>query len=394
MIKLFAFIFLFVCAGFRCAYAEEAAGWGEQKMNTDTPLQGMRGTPANLPDISVIGVLNGYVNDDKTDTGRDRFEFEEIETAFQGYIYPEMRADVFLALHKHDTEYEAEICEAKVSFLRLIGGLAAETGKIHVNFGKLNKIHTHHRPMIDQPGAITNFFGAHGLVGQGANTSYLFPLPIFVQIEAGAWNVSSHHHNHAEGEVETAQITDINGNTINVAVYQQQECTEFSLADKVYTGRIKTSIAPGSESELEIGSSFARGKGAHYEEHLDKATVIGADFTFRSWPTAYHRWIFQNEWMYLTREVPAGKLYRHGLYSFLNYRFSKFWDLGGRFDYTEGAFPVNSIERAWSGIISYHMTETSAVRLQYKKRNVESKDIDEGWLQVTFGIGPHSHELE
>jgi len=90
----------------------------------------------------------------------------------------------------------------------------------------------------------------------------------------------------------------------------------------------------------------------------------------------------------------VGTLNRDGFYSFLNYRTDKYWDFGARFDYAENAWPVISYERALSGIITHHLTETSYWRLQYKHRNLDGKTINEGWLQVSFGIGPHSHELE
>ena len=378
----------FITCALACgAFAQEMEK-EPQIMAAAAPPQGMRGAPVNLPDISVIGVLNGHVTDDKSDPARNRLEFDEVETAFQGYIYPEMRADVFLAIHNHDGEYETEICEAKASFLKLLNGLSAEAGKIHVNFGKLNKIHTHHRSMADQPRALTNFFGGHGLVGQGGVLQYLLPLPFFAQLEGGAWRMAGHHH-HSD---ETAEVSDINNNTVNAVI--QTESGDFSLADEVYTGRLRTSFAPSAKSELELGASIAKGRGAHYTHHKDKAVVAGADLTFRSWPSAYGRWVFQNEWLYLTREVPAGKLYRHGFYSWLNCRFSKYWDIGGRFDYADGALPVNSIERALSGILSYHLTETSCARFQYKNRKAAGKKINEGWVQFAFGIGPHSHELE
>ncbi len=362
-------------------------------MESATPLPGMRGTPLNLPDISVVGVLDGHVSDDKTDSAKDRLELSDVETAFQGYIYPEMRADVFLAIHRHDGEYEAEICEAKASFLHLADGLGGEAGKIHVNFGKLNRIHEHHRPMIDQPLVLTNFFGDHGLVGQGGTLNYLMPLPFFLQFEGGAWRVAGHHP-HVSEDVETTQVTDVNGNVVDVAIYEEEPCTEFSLADEVYTGRAKTSFAPTAKSELEIGGSIAQGRGGHYEEHLDKAQVVGADMTFRFWPTAYRRWTFQNEWMHLRREVPVGILHRQGGYSFLQCRLNKYWDVGARFDYADNAFPDKVIERSGSAIVGYHLTETSDLRIQAKRRRVGDDDISEGWVRMTFGIGPHSHELE
>jgi len=387
MNKFLAFFFL-SCAAFTGTTSAEEPVFTTGRMEAAAPPQGMRGRPINLPDISVIGVMDGHLSDDKSDTSKDRFEFEEVETAFQGYIYPEMKADVFLAVHKHDTEYVAEICEAKASFLRLMEGLSAEAGKIHVNFGKLNRVHTHHRLMIDQPPVLTNFFGDHGLVGQGGTASYLFPLPFYLQAEGGFWQVPGHEH---EASAKTT-VVDTNGNTVEVPVYTESE--EFSLADKVYTGRLKTSFAPTPKSEFEMGMSLATGRGAHYEEHEDKAKVYGADLTFKAWPSSYVRWTFQNEYMHLIRKVPVGKLQRDGFYSFLNYRWSKYWDTGARFDYAEGAFPTQSIERAFSALAGYHFTETTRTLVQYKLRRVDGRTVNEGWLQLAFGIGPHSHELE
>lgn len=356
------------------ARAEEPAQPSGQAVSKGTPLRGMRGKPLNLPDISVIGVFQGYTSDDQEDMERNRFRFEEVELAFQGFLYPDIRADVFLALHRHDATYQAEICEAKVSFLRIAEGLAAQAGKIHINFGKVNKLHTHHRRMIDIPPAVTNYFGAHGLTGQGATASYLFPLPFFVQVEAGAWRIDAGEHSH-DGEEEEAT---------------------FQFSDEVYTARAQVSFEPMDKAELEFGSSLAYGHGSHYAEHRDKSEVVGADMTFRMWPTAYKRLIFRTEWLYMTRRVPPGKLHRHGLYSFLNYRFNKYFDLGARFDYAEDAFPAVTIERAGSGIATYHFTESTAIQAQYKHRRLDpiNRTVAEGWVRLVFGIGPHSHELE
>lgn len=385
-------VFFFSCAALvRAASAAEPAqesAFTTGRMEAAAPPQGMRGKPINLPDISIIGVIDAHLSDDRTDTTKDRLEFREVEAAFQGFIYPQMRADVFLAWHKHGTKYEAEICEAKASFLRLAEGLAAEVGKIHVNFGKLNKEHSHHRPMIDQPQVLTNFLGDHGLVGQGGTASYLFPLPFYLQAEAGFWQAPGHEH---EASAKTT-VVDTNGNTVEVPVYVESE--EYSLADKVYTGRLKTSFAPTPKSELELGSSLATGHGAHWEEHQDEAKVYGVDLTFKAWPSSYQRWTFQNEYMHLARKVPVGRLQRDGFYSFLNYRWNKYWDTGVRFDYAEGAFPTQSIERGGSVLASYHFTETTRAMVQYKVRRINGRTVNEGWLQLAFGFGPHSHELE
>ena len=41
-----------------------------------------------------------------------------------------MRADIFLAMHKHEGNVEAEICEGYVSFLKIFDNLSGKIGKI------------------------------------------------------------------------------------------------------------------------------------------------------------------------------------------------------------------------------------------------------------------------
>ncbi len=354
-----------------------------------TPLQGMRGRAINLPDISALANITGHSSDDRKDENRNQLLIEEVETAFQGYIYPQMRADIILAIHSHDAEYESEICEAKASFLNLGYGFSGEAGKIHLDFGKINKLHTHHLPTTDKPLVLNKFFGDHELAGQGAALKYLIPvLPFYSQIQAGFWTVNAHHHSESE-----AQVADVNGSTITVNSLNHND-DEFSPSDKVYSARWNSSFDLGDQKELEIGFSGLKGRGAHYEEHKDNVEITGADLTFRWFPSTYKKWTFQNEWMHLKREVPAGTLNRDGFYSFLNYRADKYYDYGLRVDYSENAAPEISYERAVSAVFTRHLTETSYWRLTGKKRNADGKNINELWFQLSFGIGPHSHELE
>ncbi len=310
--------------------------------------------------------------------------------SFQGYIYPKMRADVFLALHKHDDGYEAEICEAKASFLEVLPGLSAQAGKINVDFGRINKFHAHHRPMADQPSVITYFLGDHGLAGQGLALSYLLPLPFYAEVKGGAWTIPPHHHH--PGDENTAQIPDITGSTVTVPVIIESD--EFSVADKAYTGRLLTSFALGGKSEILMGFNALKGRGSLHASQKDDVRITGADLTLKHWPSSYARWTFQNEWFHLRREIPVGTLDRDGLYSLLNYRWSKYWDAGIRFDYSENALPVISRERVYSAILTRHLTGTTHARLQYRHKNVDGDKANEGWVQLSFGIGPHSHELE
>lgn len=335
-----------------------------------TPLPGMRGTPRNLPDISIIGDITGKLSSEPTDIDRNKILVREIELALQGYIYPEIRADVFLAMHRHNEHFEPEICEAYVSFLRIINGLSLKAGKMHVDFGKINKVHEHHRPYTNQPLVLTNFFGEHGLVGEGVTLGYLMPLPLFMQIDIGVWWLGGKHQ-HEEDE---------------------EESLTFGLADEAYTGRLWSSFPLGETSELELGASVVTAHGPHYQEHQDNVKAFGADLTFKLWPSTYERLIFQNEIFNLHREIPVGKLSRWGFYSYLGYKFNKYWDAGLRYDWSENAFPENEKTNSLSGIITNRLTETTVIRLQCDY-NFGLKSYN-AFLQLVFGIGPHSHPLQ
>ncbi|UCD38607.1 MAG: hypothetical protein JSW54_03760 [Fidelibacterota bacterium] len=330
----------------------------------------MRGVPKNLPDVSLVGDISAKLTADTSDFYRNRITIREIEFALQGYLYPEMRADAFFAFHRHGDHVEAEICEGYVSFLNLFGGFGLIVGKKHTDFGKVNKLHQHHVPYTDRPVVLTNFFGEHGLVGEGASLDYLLHLPVFLQLTIGAWRAESaaHHDEHEEAE------------------------KQFSLADEFYTARAWASFPVGMAAELEIGGSGAVGQGAHHEEHKDDVRVMGLDATLKAWPSTYQRLILQGELLQLTRELPGDELTRWGFYTFLGYRFTRYWDAGLRYDWTENALPEREQTQKISAMVTNHLTETTKLRIQYGYCCDEQEH--EAVIQLIFGIGPHSHPLE
>lgn len=361
---IFICISLFLFANFAFCQQEQPTSPSQMKISA-----------TNLPDISFVGDITGKLSDDRNDEEKNKILFREVELSLQGYIYPKMRADVFLAMHRHNDKMEAELCEGYVSFLDLGNNFSLKAGKIHVDFGKINKIHSHHRPYADQPQVITNFLGKYGLVGEGAVLSYLLPTKKFAQVDLGTWYIETHHHNEEENHNE-----------------------EFSLADKIHTAKLWTSHPLSEISELEIGLNFAKGKGAHFKEHKDNVQIYGIDLTYKKWPSTYKRILLQNEIFFLRRDIPDGKIKRSGFYSFANYKMDKYYNFGIRYDNTEDAFPhdddVNVAEKSEniSFIATRNLTETTKLRLQYKY-DIKNKN-NSLYLQLQFGIGPHSHPLQ
>ena len=374
------------------AVAPYASAYAQEKIEEAAPPSGMRGAPANLPDVSVIGEIYGFTGDGEY-ADMNKVLFNSAELALQGYLYPKMRTDIIFAMHKHDEELEWELEEAKVTGNQILGNLGLVAGKSLVGIGKVNTLHPHHRSYFSQPAVLNNFFGDHGLMAEGLQLNYLMPLPFFAQVSVGAWQGGEHTHSHASEEPETADILDVTGSTVTVALYEEEESEEFSLAGEIYTGRLWTSFPLSSISELEVGLNMAKGNGAHFEHHMDNVKVQGIDLTFKRWPTAHKRFIWQIELYQMKREVPVGELERTGYYTFLGYRLNKYWETGLRYDSSENVLPDLVETESASLILTKKMTETTYLRAEYQNYSKPEKE-NKVYLQFVWGIGPHSHPLE
>lgn len=349
-----------------------------QEQTKLTPLPGMRGTPVNLPDISVVGDLQGKISTNENDHDRNKILVQEIEIAIQGYLYPEIKTDIFFAFHREENqEVNTELEETYVNFLKLFAGINGKLGKMLLNFGKLNKLHSEQWQFVKRPKVLTNFLGEHGLVAEGFSLGYLLPISFFSQIDFGIYNIPG-----------------------------TEKPKEFSLTDEVYTARVWNSFSISEIQELEIGISGVSAKGPDYFKKqgdviiktLDNVKIIGLDITYKFWPSTYQRLIFQNELLYLTREVAQGKFERTGFYNYLGYKLNKYTETGLLYDYLETLDIKSDISSqketmsSVSGIITKCLTETTKFRFQYTHNF--KPNSQEVFLQFIFGIGPHSHTLE
>jgi hypothetical protein len=380
-IKLYLLVILFVLF--------IIPAYSQQGVYTNLPS---KNNIALLPDISVLGNIVGKVSSDEKDVSKEKILVQEIEFSYQGYLYPDIKSDIFFSLHRHENNFNIELEEAYVTFLKLWNNFSLKIGKSLLNFGKVNKLHPHERSYVDQPTVITNFLGEHGLSGDGGEISYLFPLPFFLQIDLGYWWKEPHYHNgYVEKDLQTP-LKDVDGNDIDKILVSKEEDTEFSLADKIYSNRLWSSFNITKGSELELGFSFVRGMGAHYLEHKDEVEIFGIDLTYKLWISSFKKLIFQTEGLIATRDVPIGTLQRYGYYNYLGYQMTKYLLLGVRYDWSENIFPQKETNSSLSAIVTRNLTETTRVCLQYKR--LFEQEVDEGYVQLIFGLGPHSHPLK
>ena len=316
------------------------------------------------PDISVIGDFLGHLTDDETDENGDRFFVRELELDFEAAIDPYARGFVFLSASEEDGEWKTELEEAYATFLHLPLDTQAKLGKFKPAFGRVNQFHRHALPWVEYPNIITNYFGEEGISDAGVSLSTLVPNPMEKYIEL------------------TLEAFD-NENTLSFAGSEAN--------DLVFLAHLKNFFDISEASTLESGLTYAGGPNDPGGSNI--TNLEGLDFTYK-WRSPkeglYKSFTSQTEFLFSQREGEEVDVDSWGMYSSLQYQFAKRWSCGLRYDYSEFPQDNTSHEVALSPVITFAQSEFAFWRLQYKHtdRNF-GDDVDEIWLQLNFGMGPH-----
>ena len=319
------------------------------------------------PDISLIGNLIWKINHNKDIDGESPFNLSDLELAIQHNIDPFSRADVFL--HYHDGHIHA--CEAYATLYKVpFDFLQTKAGIFKTSFGKVNTIHRHEQPWVDQPTMITNFFGGEGISGTGLSTKTVIPL----------------------GDVYSELVFE---------GFNDENSRSFSggtSGKPLYNARFKAYADLSDTTNMELGLSHLQGYNDASCNYM--TNINGVDLTYRWRPSLrakYNSLLLRGEALFSNRQNPGGQVINNkGFYGYGQYQLNRNWYIGARYDYSEFPDLLNNIyEKAWSGILTYYPSEFMTYRLQYKDidRSYASK-LHELWFQVIFNIGPHgAHEF-
>lgn len=313
--------------------------------------------------------------------------FQEAEVGLAAAVDPYFRADLIIALHRHEGEFHVEVEEGYVTTL-FLPRVTLRAGKFYLPFGRHNTLHTHAFPFVDAPLTHTMFFGHEGLNEAAVEAAVLVPLPWFVEVSAWAANGDNEVLFHA-----------------------------LKGRDLAYGGRLHTLIEAGESVTTEIGGSYAGGRNvAGGWSH-----VIGGDLTLRWRPASrerYNQLIWQSEYVQLRRTGPRPVApangggeedadHEHGtdldtlmasqaalasglggLYSFVAAQVAQRWWVQARFDAL--GYPCGEggsrLHRA-SGLLAFVPTEFSAIRLQYSY--FHEGRVHQVLFQVNVTMGAH-----
>ena len=309
------------------------------------------------PDISVVGTFLSHAGDNFEE--RDPIALDEVEIAYEAFIDPYAKGRFFIAV----TPEEVDVEEGYAQFVTLPWGLTAKAGKTKATFGKANLFHTHMRPWIDQPMMLTRFLGEEGLADVGLSVSKTIDNQFGAFIEA-------------TGEVYSGDVEGSFGRASN--------------NDLLYNAHLKFFRDLGENSNVEVGTSWARGTLPESEGHN---RLAGVDVTYRWKPLSrarYKSFVARVEALANERSDFDRTLY--GYYASAQYQFARRWYAGARLDRADRFFEDEHFrDRGISGTITFWPSEFSQLRGQYRRTKLGDggPEFNELLIQLQFAIGAH-----
>jgi len=354
------------------------------------PLQ-MKGLSQGInPDIGVSGtVMANFTEDTEDGEGKDTIALRELEIGFSQYVDPYSRLDAILAFNDNLEDQNVDIEEAYYSHFGLPFGFKTQIGKFRAKIGKENMTHLHALDTSTYSLVLQDFFGEEGLASSGARLVNNIPNPWDIPLEL-------------TGEV----LRGNNGAT-------------FSGISRIpiFNTHLKTFFETSENSDLELGWTSLFGD---ENRNIIEVDADGNEFTNRpeSGRTRYGMQVFGSDatWNWRLSEGRAVKFQNEvyfsqsdtnrranqnpwGFYSLIDYRFSKRFSAGLRFDYLEPLDLVGEHGRttAVSPYLTLWQSEFANFRIQYTHTEpaaAAARSNDEVFLQANFLIGSHQHPVQ
>jgi len=306
------------------------------------------------PDTSVIANFMGKAGQNNPFDPREPMQLDEAEIAFQAFVDPYAKANFFFSVSPQGIEVE----EGYATFVALPYDLTAKVGKFKADFGKANTWHTHVRPWVDQPLVVHDFFGDEQFHDDGLSLSKIFPNSFA----------------YTEGTIEVFR-----GETEDVFAREKNN-------DLSYNGHLKVFKDISENSNIELGTSYARGT----------TPVVGGtnqfggvDLTYRWKPLSrglYNSLIARFEG--IVNDRPDMARDRKGFYASLDYQLGQRWFTGVRLDRAD--FDDTRRDKGASATLTFWPSEFSQIRAQLRHTQYGNlKAINELLFQLQFAIGAH-----
>ena len=312
------------------------------------------------PAIAVIGNFLASTGNNPVQPSPS-FQVRESEVSFQAVVDPYARADIFISFNNDGVEVE----EAFVTFLHLPWQTLLKAGKFKIQFGKVNTLHLHVLPWVDEP------------------------LPIDdILLSPDTW---------ADEGISLAKVIALPGDTFSelyVQVLRGSSTPLFDAPSKsnlTYNAQYRAFRDFGDDHNLEMGFSYAHGYNG--TSATNTTSLQNVHLVYRWKPLQgrpYRSFILRSEYFWSQREQPGGKQNAQGFFVGGDYQLSRRWFTGARYEFSDRAINASLRDKGAAATLTFWPSEFSQLRAEYRYRDyAPGIKANEGFLQIQFAIGAH-----
>jgi hypothetical protein len=349
---------------------------------------------ADNPAVSFVVDTLGYANSyrdptDNTANPGNGFDLQDAELFISAPIDPFLRGYATIAA---SSQNGFDVEEAALVTTALPWNLGLKGGRFFADVGRFSSYHPEALPFVDRPPSINRLIGGESSA-EGAEVSWLAPLPIFAQLTVGAYN--SIGANRREDPNAFGFPTELR-----------------SFSEMTYLGRPLVYLDITDDFNVELG-------GTYFAIPRDQnRSLYGLDVTFRHQPGSqdfYQGTTLGAEWMWNDERFPdvnpvidtatgaplldaagvpvlqPGRFARSGGYLYFESFFMRRFSLGARLDYSEAVNGAVDRLTTSSAFVTWMPSEFHRLRFQFDNFNGEGVADQRYTLQWTAFIGSHSH---
>lgn len=273
-------------------------------------------------------------------------------------------ADAFVVYGDHGHGFELE--EGYLDISRLIPQTNIRLGKWRTAFGPYNPVHEHQMPFVSYPRSLTNFFGDHGVIGEGVEVAYQPRTRDYLQLRGGLYRKLG-----AGTPVFAADQQERLSTSAQVRYNRQlSDLTDLDLR----VGYLNAPNEDAAGSRTEMFSSAVQWRRDQGNLRSDRVVL---------------------EWIGMDRETGVGNVRRNAVSALYLKQLGQYHDWGVLYDNAQFGDPgLLGRTQHYSAFYTWKAQETQWFRALYRHgRYPTGSDTNELVLQSIWSIGPHSHEF-
>jgi hypothetical protein len=285
------------------------------------------------------------------------------------------------------TEEGFDVEEAALVTTALPLDLTAKGGRFFADVGRLSHWHDEQLPFVDRPPSIDRLIGGES-GAEGAEFSWLAPLPFFAQLTAGSYNSIGNERREEPDEFGT-----------------QPDRRHFSSL--TWLARPLAYLDLTETASVELGGTFA------VRPAEERRNLYGVDVTFRHQPGTsgfYQGTVVAAEWLWNDEDfvdvelgtdpvtgdpiLGSGTFHRQGGYAYVESSFGRRYSGGLRFDYSEALFAALDLQRTYTAFLTWKPSEFHRLRLQGDHIDLVGPTDNRLTVQWTAFLGSHAHGFQ